>query len=159
MRKNLYTKRAGYRSHGKSGTAEFRAWWKMLVRCYEPSHASFHNYGARGVRVAKAWRGPKGFAAFLAHVGPRPSPKHSLDRWPNNAGNYKPGNVRWATRVEQNQNTSKNVTVTFNGETHCISEWARRTGINKETIRNRINQGWSARDTLTVTPSKKNRRH
>jgi hypothetical protein len=99
-----------------------------------------------------------GFVAFFAHVGPRPSTEHSLDRWPNNAGNYKPGNVRWATRVEQNQNTSKNVTVTFKGETYCLSEWSRRTGIHKETIRNRINNGWSARDVLTVTPSKKNRR-
>ncbi len=158
MRKNLYAKRASHGAHGKTNTPEWRAWWKMILRCYEPTREGFHNYGGRGIRVAKMWRGPEGFVAFLAHVGKRPSSKHSLDRFPDRNGDYKPGNVRWATITEQNQNTRKNVMVTFNGETRCITAWARITGIHDETIRLRLKSGWSAREALTVPPSKRNRK-
>lgn len=83
-------------------TAEYRAWRGMLTRCYNPRTRSFGNYGGRGIQVFDGWR--RNFAAFLAAVGPKPSPNHSLDRWPNNDGNYEPGNVRWASRSEQNLN-------------------------------------------------------
>jgi hypothetical protein len=43
------------------------------------------------------------FAAFLAHIGPRPSPDHTLDRIDND-GDYAPNNVRWATAGEQAAN-------------------------------------------------------
>lgn len=49
------------------------------------------------------------FAAFLEDVGPKPSPLHELDRYPNNDGNYEPGNVRWATPTEQSLNRRNNV--------------------------------------------------
>lgn len=42
------------------------------------------------------------YFVFLAHVGPRPEGM-SLDRIDNN-GNYEPGNVRWATPLEQRHN-------------------------------------------------------
>lgn len=43
------------------------------------------------------------FRAFLAHIGPAPDPRLSLDRIDNNRG-YEPGNVRWATASEQARN-------------------------------------------------------
>jgi hypothetical protein len=79
---------------------------------------------------------------------------YSIDRYPDRDGNYKPGNVRWATRTEQNQNTSRNVSLTLQGQTHCISEWARITGIGKKTIADRIKRGWTAYAALTVKPVK-----
>lgn len=143
-----------HRTHGQSqnGSSEYTAWEHMLGRCYNTNHRSFRLYGGRGIRVAKAWRGRGGFARFLAHVGPRPSTGHSLDRHPNRDGNYEPGNVRWATRKEQNQNTNRNVLLTFRGETHCISEWARIVGIGKKTLADRVKRGWSAKDALTTKP-------
>ena len=74
----------------------------MKRRCLNPRTPNFKYYGALGVQVCDQWL--TDFGAFLAEVGLRPSPRHSLDRWPNSHGNYEPGNVRWATRSEQEQN-------------------------------------------------------
>lgn len=44
------------------------------------------------------------FEQWFAELGPRPTPQHSVDRYPNQNGNYEPGNVRWATKSEQVHN-------------------------------------------------------
>jgi hypothetical protein len=87
--------------HGGTGTPEHKAWSNMIERCYTPSHQDYERYGARSISVCDEWR--QSFSAFLAHVGKRPSPLHSLDRI-NNDGNYIHGNVRWATKKEQANN-------------------------------------------------------
>lgn len=76
----------------------------MKGRCYTPSTSHFELYGGRGVRVCEQWRGS--FETFLADVGRKPTPKHSLDRIDTN-GHYEPGNVRWATQKEQIANRRK----------------------------------------------------
>lgn len=93
-------------THGKHRTPEYRVWAHMIARCENPKIKGWHNYGGRGIRVCEEWR--ESFPAFLAYVGERPSPKHSIDRWPNNDGNYEPGNVRWAaTMSEQHLNSRR----------------------------------------------------
>lgn len=93
--------RAIARSLGGGRSPEYAAWNAMLQRCHNPKNRSFKNYGARGITVCERWR--ESFDAFLADVGPRPSPDLSLDREHNDCG-YEPGNVRWATRFEQRAN-------------------------------------------------------
>lgn len=73
----------------------------MIGRCTKPEMNGFEYYGGRGIRVCERWVGS--FDAFLEDVGPAPTSKHTIDRYPNPAGNYEPGNVRWATYVEQAQ--------------------------------------------------------
>ena len=73
----------------------------MIQRCRNPNATGYERYGARGISVYPEWDSKGGFVKFLEYIGPRPSPLHSVDRYPNKNGNYEPGNVRWATSKEQ----------------------------------------------------------
>jgi Staphylococcus phage HNH endonuclease len=94
--KRTHTKHGGY------GTVEYSAWIRMIQRCEDKNLKAYKDYGGRGIRVCERWR--HDFPAFLADMGPRPSPTHSVDRFPNNDGNYEPSNCRWATKREQRLN-------------------------------------------------------
>lgn len=88
-------------SHGGSKTPEYSCWTSMIRRCSVEEDLRYKDYGARGISVCERWR--DSFPAFLEDMGPRPSPKHSLDRIDND-GNYEPGNCRWALWHEQMAN-------------------------------------------------------
>ena len=82
----------------KSYMPEYHAWWNAKERCTNPEHQRWYTHGGRGIKFLFAT-----FEEFYAEIGPRPSPAHSLDR-KNNDGHYEVGNVRWATRSEQQKN-------------------------------------------------------
>ncbi|ABO54166.1 hypothetical protein LA345_25765 [Burkholderia vietnamiensis] len=123
--------------HGMTRSPEYQTWRSMKKRCISPSNARYAQYGGRGITVCERWMS---FENFFEDMGPRPSPKHSLDRMDNNRG-YEPGNCRWATLVEQNRNKSTNVILEYRGERRCVSEWSEITGIPHGTILSRINRG------------------
>lgn len=137
-----------HQMHGMSKTPEFCAWGNMLSRCLNPNAINFDIYGGRGITVCREWA--TSFLNFYNDVGPRPSPNHSIDRIDNNKG-YFPENVRWSTKMEQQQNLRKNVFITFNGQTHCLREWQRITGISHSTLRNRLAKGLPAGEVLKPT--------
>jgi hypothetical protein len=93
----------GHTRNGKR-SPEYYTWSGMTQRCTNPHRWNFKDYGGRGIQVCRRWC--TAFATFFADMGPKPTPKHrySLDRWPNNDGNYEPGNCRWATRSQQSSN-------------------------------------------------------
>lgn len=113
--------------HRMCSTPEYRAWAGAIERCKR-----HENYAGRGITVCAEWR--NSFEAFYAHVGPRPSPAHSLDRFPDNDGNYEPGNVRWATRTQQNRNRRV-----------CtgLMELSEKTGVSVHALRMRSRRGTS----------------
>jgi len=139
----------GYK-HGHSAagapSSTYRVWQSMLDRCLNANCTAYKNYGGRGIKVCDRWRDD--FANFLADVGERP-PGRELDRYPNNDGNYEPGNVRWAT-VEENQNNKRtNHLLTHNGETMTIAQWARRIGCRDNALSLRLSRsGMSVKEAL-----------
>lgn len=120
--------------HGWSRTPEYQCWRGMKKRCGNHDDA---NYGGRGIRVCARWQT---FENFMADMGPRPSAAHSIDRIDNN-GNYEPGNCRWATKLEQSQNTRVVRLITHNGRTLPVRAWARELGIDHKTVRERLARG------------------
>lgn len=107
LRHELLIERLSKHNHTANGkwSPEYRAWHEMLQRCYNPNRRKWLDYGGRGIKVCARWQ--KSFLAFLAYVGQRPSPRHSLDRYPDNDGDYRRGNVRWATPKQQSNNRRK----------------------------------------------------
>lgn len=124
-----------FKKHGHTSktwsSREWRAWHDMRHRCKEMRDGPRQNYFDRGICVCPQWQ--DSFLQFLADVGPAPSPKHTIERI-NNDGHYEPGNVRWATRAEQSRNRRVNIMLTFQGETLCGTDWARRLGVPPVTF-------------------------
>lgn len=135
--------------HGRATTPEYRTWIGMRNRCTNPKDRNYPRYGGRGIGVCAEWAAS--FAAFFAHVGPRPSASHTLDRFPNRNGGYEPGNVRWATKVEQAANRCTTLEITCDGRIMSAEEWGRETGIPADTIRARLARNWPD-DVAVKTP-------
>lgn len=100
------------RTHGLEGTAAYATWLTMTQRCHKAYATAYANYGGRGITVYPTWRGD--FSAWWEYVRQLPDCPYderghrvivgvSLDRI-NVDGNYEPGNLRWATAVEQRRN-------------------------------------------------------
>lgn len=122
---------------GKRNCPTYQIWKAMRQRCNCPTAHNYKHYGGKGVKVCEKWNS---FEAFLADVGHRPGPKHSIDRIDNSRG-YEPGNCRWATQAEQVRNYCRTKLFTKDGVTLCMKDWAARFGIAYQTLRARIYRG------------------
>lgn len=115
----------------------------------QPEARRLSRYGGRGITVCERWRGPEGYAHFLADMGRRPSPKHTIDRIDND-GHYEPSNCRWATKRENARNRSSNRVLEFHGDRRTIAEWSEITGIPATVIESRLRVcGYSIERALT----------
>jgi hypothetical protein len=126
-------------THGMTKSATYKAWTSMHQRCGNSKRRDFHNYGGRGIRVCERWAH---FENFLIDMGIRPSSRHSLDRYPDQNGNYEPENCRWATYTEQNANNRHARYLEFQGERLLVRHWAKKLGIKEDTLYNRLRMGW-----------------
>lgn len=133
---------------GSNKNPAFPCWQAMLGRCLVVTHGSYNNYGAKGIKVCDRWLS---FDNFFEDIGPRPSKKHTLDRYPDGYGDYEPGNVRWATAVEQAANRKSTYRIEFGGELKSLSEWSILKGIDACVIYERLEQyGWTIEEALTT---------
>ena len=135
--------------HGDGGTQpapEWVCWVSIKGRCLNPKDPAYPDYGGRGICICERWL--SSYEDFLVDVGRKPSPQHTLDRIEVN-GNYEPGNVRWATRLEQARNRRNSLYIEHDGQRLCLAEWAEKTGIKNWTIRARLRSGWSVGRALT----------
>jgi hypothetical protein len=137
----------GNLKHGQCGTLAYRSYTAMLTRCYNPKATHYAQYGGRGIKVCQRWR--EGFEFFFADMGPRPTSEHSIDRWPNNDGDYELGNCRWATAEQQYNNRQASVFLKHDGKRMTIAQWALATGLPDCVIRTRLGLGWSIERALT----------
>jgi hypothetical protein len=130
-------------------TPEYRTWQNMVQRCTNPKNASYHLYGGRGITICSRWTDPEaGFRNFLADMGHRP-PKTSIERIDGSLG-YTPSNCKWAAQKEQARNINRNHKITFMGVTRCLSEWSELLNFNRETLRGRLQRGWTVEAALTT---------
>jgi hypothetical protein len=119
-------------------TPEYWAWRDMKKRCFLPKNKYFHNYGGRGITVCDEW--VNDFDQFVDDVGYRPSPAHSLDRIDNN-GDYRPGNVSWSTKDQQDNNRRTCVFIEFQGMRKNYKQWSKHYGVRPDKFRYYILRG------------------
>lgn len=134
--------------HGMYASRIYNCWKAMKHRCYLKSNAKYALYGARGIIVCEEWK--NNFKAFYDWaITNGYSDNLTLDRIDSN-GNYEPSNCRWATSIEQNNNTKRNHFVTYNNQTRTIAEWARLLNMNYSTLMARLCKGWSIEKAITT---------
>lgn len=139
------------KTHGLSLTPEYGHWRNMICRCEQPTTPAFERYGGRGISICERWRGS--FRNFYEDMGPRPSPRHSVDRI-NSDGNYEPGNCRWATKSQQSRNMRANRLVIVGGREITLAEAVEQSPVPYNTVLYRLKRGWGIDDALAL-PAKR----
>lgn len=142
--------------HGKRNTRLYGIWNGIKQRCYNPNRQKFASYGGRGITMCDEWRNDfKTFYDWAMTHGY--TDELSIDRIDVN-GNYEPSNCQWVTVQEQAYNKTTSVTLTYNGETKTIAEWAKVKGLKTVTLWVRLYRyNWSIEKAL-ATPSKAQKR-
>lgn len=138
-----------YIKHSLSKTRLYRIWHHMKVRCNNPNFDHYEYYGGKGITVCDEWE--HDFMAFRDWaIANGYSNNLTIDRI-NNDGNYEPGNCRWATQKEQANNKQQgdlssrgtNHMIAFHNEIHTMAQWSEITGIDQNTISERLRRGKS----------------
>jgi hypothetical protein len=136
--------------HGKRGSPEYSSWSAMKARCLDPQNKDFPRWGGRGIAVCDEWIAS--FEAFYAYMGPRPEGT-TLDRYPNNNGNYEPGNCRWATASEQQRNRSNSSLWHIKNRTfQTLEEAATHFRVSEHTVWRWVNGQHDKRRNRTTPP-------
>jgi hypothetical protein len=140
------------KTHGLTRTQEYKIWARMKGRCNNPDDGDYPEWGGRGIIVCERWN--SSFENFLADMGERPTPKHSIDRYPDNDGNYEPTNCRWATSKEQANNRRNCRVVSYRGQSVSLKQAVTMAGTNYAAVQARLKNGW---DTIAAidTPVRK----
>jgi len=124
--------------HGSVNHPLYFTWRNMLDRCRNPNNQDWRIYGGKGIKVCEEWSSD--FLAFVEDMGPKPSPKHSIDR-KNSNGDYTKDNCRWATAKEQARNMSRNVFVDLDGRKVTLAEACETLGLSYRPANWRLNNG------------------
>lgn len=125
------------KTHGLTRSPEYKIWVGIQTRCYNPNSQSYIDYGGRGIFMCESW---KIFENFLADMGKRPSPNHSIERI-DNEKHYSPDNCRWATKKEQSGNKRNSIMIFYNGKTQCLAHWCQELKIKETYVRARVRAG------------------
>lgn len=130
--------------HGLRYAPEYQIWSAIKDRCYNEKRPEYCDYGGRNITMCDEWQ--DSFEAFYRDMGPRPSSKHSVERRDNDKG-YCKENCYWASRIEQANNTRRNIFYEYNGISRTLAAWCHELGLNYATTYGRIHhRGWTAEE-------------
>lgn len=151
--KTCLRKPAARTTHGQRYTSLYQGWRRIKEYCYNENNTHYADYGGRGIEMCPTWR--DSFEAFAADVGRPPFEGAELDRYPNNDGNYEPGNVRWATKKQQANNRRSNRLLEWEGQIKTVQEWGEHLGIDPQKIRNRLRRGWAVPEVFSLEDNRR----
>lgn len=135
--------------HGMRSSPEYSSWQAMKRRCLVPDDKDYPRYGGKGITVCQAWI--VSFETFYNHVGRRPLGT-TLDRI-DNAKGYEPGNVRWATRKDQQRNRSTTFRWHIKGQIYETAQDAADTlSVSEHTVRRWVNGQFDPRRCTFTKP-------
>lgn len=144
------------RTHGQTGTRLFTIWIDIKQRCNNPNQRSYKDYGARGIKICEEWEND--FTAFKEWACANGySDLLTIERKDVN-GNYCSENCTWIPRKQQAINRRSSRFYSFNGETHCLTEWTEILGMSFGVLRARLDRGWEV-DKAFSTPTRKCKKH
>ena len=139
-------------THNASNTRLYHIWICMKDRCYNPKNKKYKDYGGRGIIICDEWIND--FEAFAnwaydnGYIENVSRGECTIDRIDVN-GNYCQQNCRWVNQKVQTNNKRNNHYITYNGETHTVTEWNNILGYKKGVLSRRIFSGWSIEDAFT----------
>lgn len=145
------------KTHGMSKTRFYRIWAGMVARCETKSANGFNIYGGRGIIVCDRWHKFENFKedmyeSYLDHCEKFGEKNTSIDRI-NSSCNYEPQNCRWATKLEQSRNTSRNVNI----DNKCIAEICKDNNVPVASIVYHMNKGLSIYESIELYKNNKNK--
>lgn len=131
------------RTHGMTATPTYRAWSGAKDRCTNAKNKKYHLYGGRGISICPQW---ERFECFFADMGIAPLGE-SLDRIDVD-GNYEPGNCRWATQEDQQNNRRNNVIIEYAGEKMTMANYCKKHGLNSDKVQQRLKRGYTVEEAI-----------
>lgn len=136
-----------------SHTRLYQTWSNMKTRCTNPKSDTYKWYGAKGIKVCDRWL--ESFDNFYEDMKDTYKDNLTLDRI-NNKGNYCKENCRWATAVEQMQNTANNRYIIYKNKKMSVSQACKITGVKQNLFSMRVDKyGWSIEKALIPYDRKK----
>ena len=141
------------RTKRRHGLRLYSLWHHMRRRCENPAHPEYPDHGAKGVRVARAWRDFDAFYDWALATGY--SPGLRLTRL-NRARGFTPANCRWARREDVRRRPAERVSFLIRafGESKGQMAWTRdpRCRVKQSSLRERLAAGWPAEEAITAPP-------
>ena len=131
------------RTHGMHNTRTYGIWRGAKKRCENPRDPQYRHYGGRGIKFCSRWAI---FENFLADMGEAPEGL-TLGRQ-DNEKNYEPSNCKWETMTRQQRNKRTTTRLTIDGREMSLMDWADEVGLQGQTIRKRIQSGWSVKEAV-----------
>jgi len=135
-------------THGQAKSPEWNTWMEIKRRCFNAKCKSYKYYGGKGIKVCDEW--VNNYEQFFKDMGKKPFNNYSIDRIDSDK-NYSPDNCRWADISTQSNNRGSNRLLTYKNKTLTMAQWAKKIGINYDTLRSRLDRSkWPLNKALEV---------